>query len=360
MRLSASKAGPRREETGMRIRLALIALVALTACGSPSTRSASEPSDGCDPASCVTLPNDASTAGESRAAAADSDDETPLDTEALRVQALGTDDTVPTLPGDTVPGDTVPADTAPGDTVPTIPTVPGDTVPPDPIVDPAPGGYTISNVSVPSSVTAGNTITFQWTVTDPDGVEVTTARVGGPPGWVTWCPFPMMGTRISGDELSGTFRASCDVPANAPNTTYTVFFMSDGAAGLDVQRDFVVTGGSTDTGAPSITELSAPATASLGDSITITWRAADPSGVKYSFVWFANGGFGSSNGVAVVDYGDYGVTRLSGDEFDGVYSQTVRFRDDSPTGTYTLWVSRADLPGNKVFDDTPVRITVSG
>ena len=112
--------------------------------------------------------------------------------------------------------------------------------------------------------------------------------------------------------------------------------------------------------APTISNLSAPATALLGDSITITWRAADPSGVKYSIVWFANGGFASSNGVSVVDYGDYGVTRLSGDEFDGVYSQTVRFRDDSPTGTYTLWVSRADLPGNKVFDDTPVRITVSG
>ncbi|MSZ05484.1 MAG: hypothetical protein F2700_13670, partial [Actinobacteria bacterium] len=135
----------------MRIRLALIALVALTACGSPSTRSAS---DGCDPASCVTLPNDASAADESRAATADSNDETPLDAEALRVQALVTDDTVPTIP------------TIPGDTVPTIPTVPADTVPPDPIVDPAPGGYTISNVSVPSSVTAGNTITFEWTVTD--------------------------------------------------------------------------------------------------------------------------------------------------------------------------------------------------
>lgn len=328
-RLSASKAGPRREETGMRIRLAVIALVALTACGTPSTRSAS---DGCDPAGCVTLPNDASAAGESRAAAADSNDETPLDAEALRVQALVTGDTFPTVP-------TVPSDTIPNDTVPTVP-----------------GGSTISNVSVPSSVTAGDTITFEWTVTDPDGVEVTTARVGGPPGWVTWCPFPMLGTRISGDELSGTYRASCDVPANAPNTTYTVFFLGTET----VQRDFAVTGGSTDTDAPTISNLSAPATASLGDSITITWRAADPSGVKYSIVWFANGGFASSNGVSVVDYGDYGVTRLSGDEFDGVYSQTVRFRDDSPTGTYTLWVSRADLPGNKVFDDTPVRITVSG
>ncbi len=331
-RLFASKAGPQREERGMRIRLAVMALVVLTACGTPSTRSAS---DGCDPAGCVTLPDDASTAvttADSRAAAADSNDETPLDAEALRVQALVTGDTVPTVP-------TVPSDTVPADTVPTVP-----------------GGSTISNVSVPSSVTAGNTITFEWTVTDPDGVEVTTARVGGPPGWVTWCPFPMLGTRISGNELSGTYRASCDVPANAPNTTYTVFFLGTET----VQRDFVVTGGSTDTDAPTISNLSAPATALLGDSITITWRAADPSGVKYSIVWFANGGFASSNGVSVVDYGDYGVTRLSGDEFDGVYSQTVRFRDDSPTGTYTLWVSRADLPGNKVFDDTPVRITVSG
>jgi len=170
----------------------------------------------------------------------------------------------------------------------------------------------------------------------------------------------MLGTRISGNEVSGTYRASCDVPANVPNDTYTVFFLSDGAAGLDVQRDFVVTGGSSDNRAPTISNLSAPATASLGDSITITWRAADPSGVKYSFVWLSNGGFASSNGVSVVDYGDYGVTRLSGDDSDGVYSQTVRFRSDSPTGAYTLWVSRADLPGNKVFDDTPVRITVSG
>ena len=324
-RLSASTAGPRREYTIVRTRLALVAVVVLTACGTANTQSSS---DGCDPANCVTLPGETIDPGR---------DARPLDA----AQTVVTEDTFPTanvrglVVSDTVP--TVPADTVPTTTV----------------------SYSVSNVSVPSSVTAGDTITFEWTVTDPEGAESPNARVGGPSGWVTWCPFPMLGTRISGDELSGTYRATCDVPANAPNTTYTVFFLSAHSSDYDAQRDFVVTGGSTDTGAPTISELSAPATASLGDSITVIWRAADPSGVKYSIVWFANGGFASNNGVSVVDYGDYGVTRLSGDEYDGVYSQTVRFRDDSPIGTYTLWVSRADLPGNKVFDDTPVRITVS-
>ena len=168
----------------------------------------------------------------------------------------------------------------------------------------------------------------------------------------------MVGTRISGSATGGTYRATCNVPSAVPNGTYTVFFLSDGPG--EAQRDFAIVGGSSDSGAPTISNVSAPSSAQLGDSVTITWRAVDPSGVKYSIAWLANGGFASTSGVPVVDYGDYGVTRVSGDEFDGVYSQTVRFRNDSPTGTYSVWLSRTDLLGNKVFDDTPVRITVSG
>ena len=61
----------------------------------------------------------------------------------------------------------------------------------------------------------------------------------------------------------------------------------------------------------------------------------------------------------MVDYGDLGVTRISGNGFDGVYSQTVRFTESSPIGTYTIWFSRRDSVGNRTIDESSVRITLT-
>ena len=211
----------------------------------------------------------------------------------------------------------------------------------------------------------GESLLIEWSVETSDGVDVTTARVGGASGWVSWCPFPMIGSRFSGTDTNGRYRAGCTVPATAPNGTYTVFFQastlvgsSQGPLGVS-EVSFQVVAGSSDSDVPTFSAVSAPATARRGDSITFTWRSTDESGVDYAIGWLSNGGFALADGTRVVDYGDFGVTRISGNEFDGVYSQTVRFTETSPLGTYTLWFSRRDSVGNRGIDESSVRITLT-
>ena len=223
----------------------------------------------------------------------------------------------------------------------------------------------VFNVSVPRQIRAGETLLIEWSVEDSNGIEQTSARVGGASGFVHWCDFPIMGSRISGDERLGRYRAGCAVPANAPNGKYTVFFLVSSREGTPTkplgtsQVTFEVVSGSNDDSPPTISQVSMPSAASVGDTITITWRAADPSGVDYSYAWFANGGFALADGTRVVDYGDLGVTRISGNEIDGVYSQTVRFYDRSPLGTYTVWFGRRDGVGNRSIDQVAATIVLS-
>lgn len=225
--------------------------------------------------------------------------------------------------------------------------------------------YTVFNVSVPRQVRAGDPLLVEWSVENSEGIDQTNMRVGGASGYVSWCPFPAFGSRISGDERLGRYRAGCTVPANAPNGTYTVFFQASSPVGAPseplgtAQVDFEVIGGSSDSTPPTISQVSVPSSASVGDTVTITWRAVDPSGVNYSIAWFANGGFALADGTRVVDYGDLEVTRISGDEFDGVYSQTIRFYDRSPLGTFSIWFGRRDAVGNRSIDDSGVQIRLN-
>lgn len=225
--------------------------------------------------------------------------------------------------------------------------------------------YSVFDVSVPREVQAGEALRIEWSVDAPTGVDITTARVGGASGWVSWCPFPMVGSRVSGTTALGRYRAGCTVPATAPNGRYTVLFLANtiGEAPSEplgtAEVTFEVVGGSSDDSAPTVSAVSAPTTAQRGDSITFTWRSTDTSGVEYAIGWLANGGFALSDGTRVVDYGDFAVTRTSGDEFDGQYSQTVRFTDRSPLGTYTIWFSRLDSVGNKTIEESNIRITLT-
>lgn len=218
---------------------------------------------------------------------------------------------------------------------------------PDPGPPPsaAPAAVRVFDVSGPGTVTAGGQLRVQWTMEDPAGTTPAYAKLGGPSGFVDWCPFPMMAERI-GTILDTMYRyqVTCDVPEVVPNGSYTVF-VSD-----LYEASFEIVGGSPDNEAPTVSEVNVQAFASRGESITITWRATDPSGVGHTFAWLANGGFAFPDGTTKVDYGDTSITRVSGNEFDGVYSQTIRFTDRSPLGTYVIYFSRHDRIGNRSTD----------
>lgn len=221
----------------------------------------------------------------------------------------------------------------------------------------------IGEVDVPASIAAGSTLVFTWRVTDlsglyeiAEGQPVTTAFVGGASGWVRFCTFGLAGTRISGDAKSGIYEARCELPANTPNGTYSLFFGASDLYGNQAFTDgtsFEIAGGSTDASVPSVTELRTDAaTYAPGSSVTFTFRATDETGVAYVVPW----AFGP-NGRLVDDAGrlwlDYGVANLvSGDQRDGRYSIALKLSDTAAAGTYVLWFSVGDVLDNREFSPT--------
>jgi len=216
-------------------------------------------------------------------------------------------------------------------------------------------GPVISSIAVPEVVTAGTTVTFTWRVADSGGVGNTNMRLGGYSGYVTsWCGFVVTADLVSGSAFDGTYQATCDVPANAVNGSYTLFLMASDSFGnfsgwdASSQFDFSVTGGSSDDLPPSVSELSARVD---GDSVVVNWRASDPSGVAGQSAWLAHNvySFASIEGPYFV----YNAAVLvSGDALNGLYEQRIDRRQIAPSGTYTVWLTVIDALGNKSFDQT--------
>jgi len=214
---------------------------------------------------------------------------------------------------------------------------------------------------------AGSTITFTWSVTDAVGVDATTLFIGGYSGWITeWCGFGVPGTLVSGTAQSGTYSATCTVPATAVNGSYTAFiYASDllGSLAAEIQMPFTISNGIADSSAPTYSNVQLPTSAAIGEEFVVTFDAADESGIRAIVVWPAYNVYSFSNlatGQLIVDYLDYGATLVSGDANSGTYQQRFRFSPtNSLVGEYTLWFTLIDIYGNKEFAQSTVTITAT-
>ncbi len=220
-------------------------------------------------------------------------------------------------------------------------------------------GPTAAWVDVPSTVTAGETFTATFSLKDPSSIDPNSPnlKIGGAPGWITtWCgdagSFPLMATRVSGTNADGVWSVTCKVPAKAVNDTYSFFMGAQDSFGNSIgtdtpAADVTVVGGSPDNGAPVATDVVIPASAEPGETITLTWRAADPSGIKDSpYPWVYRPG--PQWGVLYGDYVEAPVL-TSGDKFDGAWSQRITLPNDAVTGTYYVYISVRDEVGNKTY-----------
>ena len=249
----------------------------------------------------------------------------------------------------------------------------GDTCAVDP-ADPVNGtcardttGPQVSDVQIPAELTAGETLTVTWRVTDPSGIDTpgglflggfgpnTQALFGGPPGWLSFCPFPGEPTRISGNSTDGVYQASCDFPATTPNDNYTVILnaadvFGNPVAGFGQFYDFRVVGGSDDNVVPAITEIATDkATYAPGDEVTITFRATDDTGVDGVIPWAygPNGQLAGPDGALWLSF-DL-ATLVSGTAQDGTYSVTLQLSETAATGDYSFYFSARDVVGNRAY-----------
>jgi hypothetical protein len=233
-------------------------------------------------------------------------------------------------------------------------------------------------VSVPTTVTAGTRLTVSWRVTDPSGIADVSVygptvwmKVGGPSGWIsTWCAFPTYAARISGTAVDGRFQATCQLPATVVNGEYSVWLGASDVFGNSVETSgsdgFTVVGGATDSAPPVVTRLTiSSANPAPGSIITFRWRATDETGVSYVMPWaFGPNGFLTDQATGALWLSSDAGRLVSGTAQDGIYEVALQLSPAAPAGTYTVWLSRADLLGNKVYDaavenGVPVTFTVA-
>ena len=241
----------------------------------------------------------------------------------------------------------------------------GDTMVGSCAVDAA--GPAIAEVSLPAQITAGSELVVTWRITDAagvglldDGGPATWMQIGGAPGWLSWCGFQVPATRIAGDALDGTYRATCLIPTGVPNDQYGIHIGAYDLAGTTTpateRGTFRIAGGTDDTAPPVVTSVAIEgAIPGPGGTLVLTWRAADPSGIDYVLPWI----FGPNGLLVTQPNGEqwFGMptspVRTSGDATDGRYRQELPASTLLAPGTYKVWFSGRDLPGNRFYDGGP-------
>lgn len=214
--------------------------------------------------------------------------------------------------------------------------------------------------------TAGTTIKLSWSVTDSSGVDKAWASIGGQPGWITnWCGFGIEAQLISGTNKNGGWQIECAVPENAVNGAYALFVSASDLLGNSTvnapQIAFTITGGSADDKAPEIVELDFDSQAKAGGEVSFSVSVTDETGAAGIYGWLMKdgGGFASYPDIGLYADAKGPAELVSGTNRSGTYSQTLKFSDRAPAGSYTLWLSMQDGLGNKVFVPTDAKVIVT-
>ena len=231
---------------------------------------------------------------------------------------------------------------------------PGDTVVGQCGIDLA--GPAISDVIVPTAVRAGERITFEWNLSDPAGIQFTGVTVGWANGLFTDCGFGQPASLISGTNTQGRWSFSCDIPTNAVATEYSVQVTATDGFGTYASSNwatFEVEGANNDVSPPTWSDIAVSSDASLGGEVTFTWTASDASNIGYGIMWVAGpGGYGfvDANGRSLADY-SRPVEKVCNEEGSVCsFRQVVRLSQTGQPGQWVLWISTADVWGNKALE----------
>ncbi len=210
-------------------------------------------------------------------------------------------------------------------------------------------------------VVAGTTADIRWQVEDSSGIGTIYAQIGGPNGWTSWCD-GITADQIDGDRFGGTYGYRCEIPANAPNTTYTLFVWGTDVFGNETylsyhQIPFDVTGGSDDTQGPMFDTVQIEQSDD-SRTIRVQWRVTDATGVGGSGVFITTEN-GDSNDFLGNPFADFAfATRIDGTAQDGIYEQIVTMSESAPAGRYAVWLHNRDVLDNGGWYPTEVAFDV--
>jgi hypothetical protein len=218
-------------------------------------------------------------------------------------------------------------------------------------------------MSLSRTVSAGDTLTIEWVLIDDSPIEMSWAYIAGSSGWVTeWCGSPITATAfnqtIAADsaQISTRYRLTCPVPANTPNGEYRVDLRALDVFGnyAFVQRVMVtVENGSTDTSAPTVSEIAFSSdSVSQAEPFTVTLRLDDETGIAEVIVFLAHNNYWLADNVGrpyMVSNAPINKPIAVSNGAAQQHTQLIEFVPFAPAGVYTVWVSVRDTLGNRNF-----------
>ena len=110
-----------------------------------------------------------------------------------------------------------------------------------------------------------------------------------------------------------------------------------------------------DTTGPEIRDVNLPKVVDAGETITVTWRITDASGID-TLGAGPDSGVGPNTRATLTGTQGFvywsscslGVTRISGSSTDGVYKASCTVPVGAPNATYSFMISAADMFGNSL------------
>jgi hypothetical protein len=214
----------------------------------------------------------------------------------------------------------------------------------------------VSSSADPTSVVAGSSITFTWSITSKYGVSFTALSALGPDGaGLEDCDGG--GTLVSCTAEHGTFQQQCNVPTVVANGSWSTQIIAADDANNETEAvgpAFTVTGGIAPT-LPKIGSSSAsPSTVAAGSEVTFTWRVSSKSGVEGTSI-FAEG----PGETGLPDCFGEG-TLVSGSAHSGTYRQACIIPELVADGSWTTEISVEDLAGDDVSAAGPGFVVTGG
>lgn len=216
-------------------------------------------------------------------------------------------------------------------------------------------GPVVSGFSVPAVVQAGQSVTFTWRLVDPAGVQNAGVTIGWAPGLYTGCGFAQSATLVAGTATDGQWSYTCTFPQNAVATEYSAQVATIDNFGNYATSEwgyFRIDGPNTDADPPALTGPPTVGTARIGDPLTISWTLTDASEINGAFMWVAGtGGYGfvDAAGRPYAEYTSPVDQQCNAERTTCTFTQTVRLSPYGTPGTWTLWLSAADISANKMF-----------
>lgn len=226
----------------------------------------------------------------------------------------------------------------------------------------------IASMDPTRSVTAGDTVVFEWVIEDASPIEWSWILIGDASGLFTdWCGQGILDTPVAsvtssdGTSTTSTYQVACAIPANAVNGKYVVELNAVdvfGNSATPVRIELMVANNvRVDRNPPVIAPMSLTRSVTAGETALFEWMVEDESLIDTSwmFIGGTSGWVTEWCGFAIVATPVASVSSSDGTVTTTTYQVECAIPANAVNGEYLVEINAVDVFGNYA---TPVRLVL--